>query len=357
MGSAFKRFISKHNVAYIPFLIVLLILTVNRIYAQESSIKSVRLMFYNVENLFDIYNDTAKADDDFLPKGVLRWNETRYRKKINAVYQTVVAAGEWNPPEIVAFCEVENKNVLEDLVYGTYLAKFNYSIIHEDSPDQRGIDVCLIYRKEYISVIEYSYWIPTVIDQEMFTSRSVLYTKFQYAGDTIHLIVNHWPSRRGGVLAGEGIRMNISSMIRGKVDSINSMTKGGAKIIILGDFNCSPADLEIQSLTSPSESGRTLVNLSEKKADEGIGTYRYMGTWEMIDQVIVSSKLLSCKAGLYTGVDQAIIFRPDFLLARDPKYPGVTPFSTYRGYRYQGGFSDHLPILLDLKERDLDFQE
>jgi len=357
MGRIIKTFISKHSVADIPVLAILLILMVNRGYAQEVNIKSVRLMFYNVENLFDIYNDTSKDDDDFTPKGLLRWNETRYKKKISAVYKTVIAAGDWTPPEIVAFCEVENRNVLEDLVYGTYLTKYNYRIIHEESPDQRGIDVCMIYRKEFISIIEYTYWIPSGIAQEMFTSRSVLYAKFQYGGDTLHLIVNHWPSRRGGVLTGESIRLNISSMIREKVDSINRETTGGAKIIILGDFNCSPADQEMESLTAPSESGRVLVNLSEKKAYEGIGTYRYMGTWEMIDQVLVSEKLLSCNAGLYTDLDQSTVFRPDFLLVKDQKYPGFTPFSTYRGYRYQGGFSDHLPILLNLKERGVAWQE
>lgn len=357
MGRIIKTLISNHIVSSTPVLAVLLILTVSRGYAQQDSIKSLRLMFYNVENLFDIYNDTAKDDDDFLPKGLLRWNETRYNKKISAVYKTIIAAGEWTPPEIVAFCEVENRNVLEDLVYGTYLAKYDYRIIHEESPDQRGIDVCLIYRNNYISIIDYAYWMPSESAREMFTSRSVLYTRFLYGGDTLHLIVNHWPSRRGGVLSGESVRLNLSSMIREKVDSINNETPDGAKIIILGDFNCSPDDIEIQSLTDPSEPGRVLVNLSEKKTDEGIGTYRYMGTWEMIDQIIVSEKLLSCNTGLYTDFGQATIFSPDFLLARDPKYPGFTPFSTYRGYRYQGGFSDHLPVLLNLRERNLNRQE
>ena len=118
-------------------------------------------MFYNVENLFDIYDDTLKDDNEFLPDGVMRWNFTRYNKKINSLYKTIVAAGEWNPPAIVALCEVENRKVLEDLIYGTYLSKYNYRIIHEESPDQRGIDVCLIYRKDYAEVIDYRYWIPS----------------------------------------------------------------------------------------------------------------------------------------------------------------------------------------------------
>jgi exonuclease III len=153
------------------------------------------------------------------------------------------------------------------------------------------------------------------------------------------------------------MRMKISSMVREKVDSINGETMNGAKIVILGDFNSTPDDQEIKSLVAPSESGDSLVNLSERQAAKGIGTYRYTGIWEMIDQVIVSKKLLSCNTGLYAEMDQTIVFRPDFLLAKDPKYPGFTPFSTYRGYRYQGGFSDHLPILLNLKMRCEDQQD
>ena len=357
MGRINKTFTFKYIVNYIPGLVIFLLLFVNRAYSQDVSFKPARLMFYNVENLFDIYDDTAKDDDDFLPKGLMRWNDNRYDKKINGLYKTIVAAGEWSPPEVVAFCEVENRKALEDLVYGSYLSKYKYGIIHEESPDQRGIDVCLIYRKDCICILGYAYWIPPVINKEIFTSRSILYTKFLCGADTIHLIVNHWPSRRGGVLAGENMRMKISLMVREKVDSINRETEGGAKIIIMGDFNSTPDDQEMESLLAPSKSGSFLMNLSVKQAEEGLGTYRYMGTWEMIDQVIVSEKLLSCSAGLYTDLDQATVFRPDFLLEKDPKYPGFTPLSTYRGYRYQGGFSDHLPILLNLKERSQDRQE
>jgi len=331
--------------------LVLLTIIINRGYSQDVGSQPVRLMFYNVENLFDIYDDTLKDDNDFLPGGLMRWNLTRYNKKINSLYKTIVAAGEWNPPAVVAFCEVENKKVLEDLVYGTYLSKYNYRIIHEESPDQRGIDVCLIFRKDCTDIINYRYWIPSGIKSEDFTSRSILYTKLVIGRDTVHLIVNHWPSRRGGVLAGEDLRMKIAAMIREKADSIIERSSKGAKIIILGDFNSTPDDQEMKSLIAPSESGTFLVNLSERLAVNGQGTYRYMGIWEMIDQVIVSNNLLNCKKGLYTEVNLIRIFKPEFLLCKDPKYPGFTPLSTYRGYRYQGGYSDHLPVLLDLKVR------
>jgi len=329
--------------------LVFLVLLTYRGHSQDAGTQSERIMFYNIENLFDTYNDSSKDDDAFLPGGVMRWNLSRYNKKINSLYKTIVAAGEWNSPAVVAFCEIENRKVIEDLVFDTYLSKYKYGIIHEESPDQRGIDVCLIYRKDCVSILDYKYWIPSGIMKKDFTSRSVLYAKFGIDHDTVHLIVNHWPSRRGGVLSGEDLRMKIAGMVREKTDSLMNERPEGAKIIILGDFNCTPDDQVIRSLLVSSDSINFLVNLSEKMALKGEGTYRYMGEWEMIDQIIVSNKFLTSDNGFYTNDKMLKIFRPDFLLQKDPKYPGFTPFSTYRGYKYQGGFSDHLPVLIDLK--------
>jgi len=341
-----KGFFPNTSIAFL-----LMILTFNRSYSQAPEEKSVRIMFYNVENLFDIYDDSLKDDKDFLPDGLMRWNLTRYNRKINSLEKTIVAAGEWEPPTVIAFCEVENRKVLEDLIYNTYLSKFNYKIIHEESPDRRGIDVCLIYRDNIADILYRSYWLPPQINRRDFNSRSVLYTKLIISSDTIHLIVNHWPSRRGGVLAGEDYRQQIASMVREKVDSIIKWDMSGARIIILGDFNCTPDDQVIKSLIYSSDTTNHLVNLSERLDDNGQGTYRYTGTWEMIDQVIISGRLLTCRKGLYTKPELLKIFKPDFLMRKDSKYPGFSPFSTYRGYKYQGGYSDHLPVLLDLKIR------
>jgi hypothetical protein len=339
------------------FLFLLLNLAIGRGNAQDIKMGSVSVMFYNVENLFDTFNDTLTNDDDFLPGGLMRWNQSRYKKKINSLYKTIISAGEWSPPEIVAMCEVENRNVLEDLLYDTYLSKFKYSIIHEESPDQRGIDVCLIYRSDLIKVLNSKYWIPQGPGIEYFTSRSVLYAGILCGLDTIHLIINHWPSRRGGVLSGESLRLMISSMVRDRADSILGNSGGKAKIIIAGDFNSTPDDQEIGNLVNGSYSENTIVNLSESLTEKGGGTYRYMGRWEMIDQVMVSKYLLNCTSGYFTDYQQLSVVSPEFLLMKDPKYPGFTPFSTYRGYRYQGGFSDHLPVMIRLNLRSPGQQE
>jgi hypothetical protein len=333
--------------------LVLMFLFLTFAYSQEESDSvPVRIMFYNVENLFDIADDPLKDDNEFLSGGVMRWNQSRYTKKINSVYKTIIAAGEWSPPAIIGLCEIENRKVLDDLVNGTYLSSYGYGIIHDDSPDPRGIDVSMIFRKDIVHIIDYRSWIPHGVKKDDFHTRSVLYSKCVIFNDTIHLIINHWPSRRGGVLPGEPVRSDITIMIRNAVDSLYNVSSGTSKIIIMGDFNCGPDDPVIQSLVHPAlPVAQSLINLAEKYRSDIPGTYRYMGTWEMLDQIIVTSGLLDCSRGLFTGIRDFRIFRPDFLLKTDSKYPGLTTFSTYRGYRYQGGFSDHLPVLLDLRLR------
>ena len=158
-------------------------------------------------------------------------------------------------------------------------------------------------------------------------------------------------------MAAEFQRRRVAVMVKSKVDSLLENSKQNAKIIIAGDFNCSPDDQVMSLLISDGDTADYLVNLSEIATNDGKGTYRYRGIWEMIDQVIVSDGLLTNREGLYTDEKMFSIFKPDFLLGRDPKYPGMTPLSTYRGYRYQGGYSDHLPVLLDLRFRYQDQQE
>jgi hypothetical protein len=302
-------------------------------------------MFYNVENAFDTSDDPETNDSEFLPDGLRRWNESRYRKKIGSIYKTIIAAGEWQPPELVAFCEVENRQVLGDLVYGTYLSKYNYRIVHEDSPDRRGIDVCMIYRKDAVKITSYRYLVPDSLPDPFF-SRSVLYVQVAEGIDTFHLFVNHWPSRKGGVLAGKDLRLSIAEMVKACIDSLECKNKGKAKIIVTGDFNSTPEDPEIMKLLTSGDGHVALVNLSGK--DPGSeGTYKYQGTWEMIDQMIVSDNLFS-RDGFYVKKESLKVFKPDFLIIDDPKYPGKMPFATYRGYKYQGGFSDHLPVILTL---------
>jgi predicted extracellular nuclease len=332
-------------VTKITYTLSLLLLFSYKVYSQEDLAHPVRFMFYNVENLFDTNNDSLTDDDEFLPSGLRRWNNKRYSDKISSLGKTILAAGEFSPPAVVGLYEIENRKVLEDLIYGAMLAKFNYGIIHEDSPDPRGIDVCLIYRKDIIKIFSYRYLIPANIVRDEFKTRSILYLKFIVSDDTLHLFLNHWPSRRGGVMAGENLRVKIAEMVRSKADSIASNSGSNSFIIIAGDFNATPDDPVIRLLTSGYPSGLSLINLSAGLSGNS-GTYRYMGTWEMIDQIIVSKQVI--ESGLCQETNALKIFRSQFLLQDDHKYPGDKPFSTYLGYKYQGGYSDHLPVILDL---------
>jgi hypothetical protein len=342
------------NLYKATFLIILSFQFLNMTYSQEPAFQKLRIMFYNVENLFDIYDDSLKNDDEFLPEGLRRWNSDRYYKKLNSIFRTIVAAGEWSPPEIIGFSEIENRKVLDDLIHNTYLSRYSYGIVHEDSPDLRGIDVGLIYRKDMVSILDYNSCIPQGYNKETFNTRSVLHVKCVILGDTAHFLINHWPSRLGGKLANEDLRTGIAEMVRGKIDSINFNSNGKARIVIMGDFNCKWNDKEMKILTDSALNYNNadnfyFINLSEKLAKNGIGSYRYHGIWEMIDQVIVSDYLINCGEGLNTNEDYFEVFNPGFLLKRDSKFPGFTPYPTFLGYRYQGGYSDHLPVLLELR--------
>jgi len=324
----------------------LLLLLYIKGYPQDTNLHPVRMMFYNVENLFDTFNDTLVDDDEFLPFGLRNWNSKRYYQKLNSLYKTIIAVGEWDSPDIIGLCEVENRKVLDDLIFVTNLSRFNFGIVHEDSPDPRGIDVGIIYRNDRVKIVDSRYFSPLSFKKEGFRTRNVLYTSFLISKDTIHVFVNHWPSRRGGVLASESQRTEIAKMVRFKIDSLTELSNGKAKIIVMGDFNANPDDQIIKTICS----GAQMINLSDKLAP-GSGTYRYMGTWELIDQVIISEELIDSDHGLYTNPGMLRIFKPDFLLKDDTKYPGKSPFPTYNGYRYQGGYSDHLPVIIDLEIR------
>jgi endonuclease/exonuclease/phosphatase family metal-dependent hydrolase len=199
-----------------------------------------------------------------------------------------------------------------------------------------------------VKVISYDYIMPVDSGEVIYKTRNVLYIKCRILNDTLHLFLNHWPSRRGGVLAGESQRLRIAKMLIEKADSVVLADGRDTKIIFAGDFNAVPEDEVIGKLSGYYGSGLSMMNLSDRLPD-GSGTYRYQGTWEMIDQVIVSESVIASKRGLHASPGSLEIFNPSFLLQDDPNYPGQTPFSTYRGYKYQGGYSDHLPVLLELK--------
>jgi predicted extracellular nuclease len=312
-----------------------------------------RIMFYNVENLFDIYDDSLKQDNDFLPEGNKHWHYGRFTDKLNKLYKVIIAVGGWEPPEVIGLCEIENNYILDKLINDTPLSKFEYGIVHRDSPDTRGIDVALLFRKDKVILLQKNFHSIAFPWDSHKKTRDILYFK-GLAGrkDTLHIFVNHWPSRRGGQLRTESYRVYVASLLKNKVDSIFSTNKK-SKIIITGDFNDGPENKSIAQTLSArinmdSIQSDRLYNLSYNLQDnKRSGTSKYKSSWEMYDQFMVSGALISTLE-LRTSTKDIHIFRADFLFEEDDIYSGLRPYRTYRGYTYTGGFSDHLPVYLDL---------
>jgi endonuclease/exonuclease/phosphatase family metal-dependent hydrolase len=319
--------------------------------AQESG-ENHRIVFHNTENLYDPFDDSTQTIAAVPFLGFNTWNYFRFQKKILNIYKIVMAAGELSPPDMVGLCEVENRFVLNQLVYNTPLKQFQYGIVHYQSPDRRGIDVALIYRKQNFRILtEQAFGIYFPADTSWRT-RDILYVKGIIAEkDTLHLFVNHFPSKLGGSLASEAKRNFVASVLRQKIDSL-FLENSSSNIILMGDFNDEPESRclkEIVKARTDSVGGidpDELFNLSAAlKKNSGIGTHKYRGRWSVIDQFMVSrnmvgnSTIKAAKAG---------IFAPGFLLEDDPSGLGKKPFRSYSGYRYAGGYSDHLPVYLDL---------
>ncbi len=304
---------------------------------------SFRVMFYNTENLFDTIDDTLKNDEEFLPDGSRHWSMTRFNKKTDAIAKVIIAAGEWEAPALVGLCEVENEEVIKKLVRSDLLTGVNYSFVHFDSPDKRGIDICLLYRDDIVKVISAESWLPDININPVFESRNALFVRAEVFNDTLDFIFCHWPSRRGGVLASDDQRHMIMETVVQRTDSLRRHTGKAEKLVMMGDFNCSP---EFEAMKEMAKRCG-LVNLSADAAARGEGSYRYRGKWEMIDQALVSANMTDATPAEGKCYNLSFsVLNKDFLLEDDPDYPGKRPFSTYREYRWEGGYSDHLPVVL-----------
>ncbi|MCB2220589.1 MAG: endonuclease/exonuclease/phosphatase family protein [Bacteroidetes bacterium] len=316
--------------------------------------QSYRLMFYNVENLFDTKDDTLKNDDEFLPDGERHWDTHKFYKKLNNTARVIIGVGAWNAPAVVGLCEIENRFVLNQLVYETPLKNFGYSIIHHESPDWRGIDVAMLYRKDFFTPDTF-FTIPVLFPFDLNShTRDILYVKGRLGGkDTLHIFINHWPSRYGGYLETQPKREFAAGLLKHRVDSLFRVNPENG-ILIMGDFNDGPSDESVskilKALPEPIDSCCYLVNLmAYYDADKFMGTLKYRENWDVFDQVIVSSGLLDGSIGIVVKAGKAMIYQPDFLLEKDERYMGNKPFRTFYGFEYLGGFSDHLPVYVDLE--------
>ena len=294
-------------------------------------------MELNCENLFDTRHDSLKNDLEFLPDGSYKWTPYRYWAKLNHLGQEIVAQS--NPiPDFVAMCEVENDSVMFDLTRRSLLRNAGYEYVMTSSPDERGIDVALLYQPASFALLHsHSIRIKPLPDTR--PTRDILYASgLVITGDTLHVFVVHAPSRRGGEVVSRPYRLLVASQLAEAVDSVYAISRD-AKIIIAGDFNDYADSPALQYLYE-----HHLINITaDAQGSHGAkATYRWHGEWRSLDQILCSPSLAARK-------QSSVIGDLPFLLEDDEKYGGKKPYRTYLGPRYLGGYSDHLPLVVQLK--------
>ena len=304
--------------------------------------KKISVGFYNLENLFDIKNNPQILDDDFTPEGFKKWNDYKYDKKItklSSVISQIARPDTGCAPSLLGVAEIENRAVLEDLINSDNLKDEDYNIVHYDSPDERGIDVGLLYKKEHFEVIEsepITLYL-TADNGERDYTRDILYVKGILSGSEVHILVNHWPSRRSGANDTAHKRITAAQRNREIIDPILEKDPD-ARIIVMGDFNDGPNDESIRTHLAQTDLYNPMSYLSTRYQ----GSLNYRSEWFTFDQILMTNNFLRMYENplLY---DRSEIFNDFFLTEYKGKFKG-NPFRTYAGPRYLGGYSDHFPV-------------
>ncbi len=311
--------------------------------------ETYKIVFWNLENYFDPFDDPATSDDEFTPTGEKRWSWKKFVKKRNDIAKVIISLGVDNYPALIGFAEVENRFVIDQLVRSSPLAMLDYGIIHRDSPDERGIDVAMLYKRSLFRPLKTDFYRISNRDSSLKT-RLILYAKGVLEElDTVHVFVNHWPSKLGGESVSRPKRESAARTLRLVCDSILTVNSR-ANIIIMGDFNDTPdSGLFTSSFINPPQS-HPLVNLASSLKAKGVGTIKYKTEWELIDMFIVSLNLLDKNEPIFCPDNAMQIYKPPFLLEDDRIYLGKKPFRCLTGPRYNGGVSDHLPIVLSINK-------
>ena len=332
--------------------LLLAIISLNTVAQEKRNFKIHTIAFYNVENLFDTINDINK-NDEASPIMEIKFNRSEiYKKKVKNMASVIADIGSDlvnKSPSIVGLSEVENRNVIEDLLNNKHLLNKNYDIVHYDSPDERGIDVGLIYNKDVFKVNSTKSHELIIYDNK---SSKRNYTRDQLVvsglldNELIHIIVNHWPSRSGGEERSRAGRMAAAELNKKIIDSLQNKYKN-AKIITMGDFNDDPHDDSMKKILNAKkhiEDVKTngIYNPMEViLSDQGIGSNAYRDVWQLFDQILVTEPFLNKKYDSYQFY-KAGIFNKSYLINKAGRYKGY-PFRSFSWGSFTGGYSDHLP--------------
>ena len=321
----------------LPLILFLMALSAN---AQDQA-AVFTAAWWNVENLFDLRDDPKTHDDEFTPRGEMHWTRRKLDAKVQGIYKTLTMM---DLPDVVGLGEVENNFVLRELCQGTPLAQVPYRYVHYDSPDRRGIDVALIYRTDRFRVTA-SRAVSVSDSSERFFTRDLLIVEgVTAAGDSVCLLLNHWPSKRGGEEA-DVHRLEIARTVRRLMLDLRA-SHPEAAVVAMGDMNSTadePAIAEGMGMGGDTVSPEGIRLLTQRLPSDW-GSHKYQGQWRYIDHVFLL-------AGEGWEVKKLKLFKFDHLLTEEKGHPGVRPRRTYLGPRYEGGLSDHLPLLLRLRRR------
>lgn len=312
------------------------------------------IIFYNVENLFDTFDDISlEGNREFTPEGEKLWDEERYLMKLNRLAESLLLVN-GSTPLAFGMAEIENRKVVEDLIKTALLEHRNYKIVHFNSEDRRGIDCAFVYDAGFMESEIETRFIIEVRDEPYFRTRDIVYMKARLENHhVIHFFVNHWPSRREGISESESRRKAAATTLRREIDKILNTDKE-ANIIVMGDFNDTPDNFSIRNILRAKgqheQSQGDLINLLIEEHKNGHGTTVHQREWDVFDQLIVSQGLLQGQSGLEINEHNAFIARNSKLIFTFPD-GGQKPSASYGGDTYHGGYSDHLPVFLNLKEK------
>lgn len=313
------------------------------------------IAFYNVENLFDTNDDVNVDDEEFTPNGKQHWTNQNYEKKISNIAKVIRAMNDGNGADIVGFAEIENRHVLEDLITDPQLKKLNYGIEHHDSPDKRGIDVAMIYKKDVFKILGEKFFTVDVSKYEEKPTRDIVMVKgIAGKNDTLNIFLNHWPSRRDGKEVSEPKRIVAATVLRRVVDSLQHINPW-TNILIMGDLNDNPTDKSVSEILGAKNkidlsSGSPLYDCdSYFDWKNGEGTEFYKGSWSRFIQIITNSSLISKQVTIDGRFKDINIFKPDWLLKEDESSHQMVPHRTFEEGDSAIGFSDHLPVYIEIK--------
>ena len=337
------------------FLLLAFVVIALNVRAQETDKRLVPAIigFYNLENLFDTIDQPDVDDKEFLPEGTNRWTSERYHEKLAHMAHVIGEMGtniSPDGPAVLGLSEVENRGVVEDLVRTPPLAARGYQVVSHEGPDARGVDVALIYNPKYFTFVAQKAYRLTMPDDTTFKTRDQLLVTGVLDGDTISVIVNHWPSRRGGEKRSAPKRWAAADLGRHIVDSLLARNPN-ARILHMGDLNDDPIDASMQKHLrvvgdKQHVNGTLLYDPMMDLYQKGIGSLAWQDSWNLFDQISLSPALVTGAGGRYR-YHSVRIFNEPYMRQKDGAFAGY-PLRTYVGTEYQGGYSDHFPVFVVL---------